>query len=110
MLLPVLDPLQMVIHLRMQRLPPFARDAENGVVAAHPALDGVVQVERRFRFSAQGLDPVAFPRFALAHAVEADEGGGADEVAEDGSAAGFEEAGEGDGGLGAVDGRGVAVG
>ena len=34
MLLPVPNPLQMVVHLRMLGLPRLAREAENGIVAA----------------------------------------------------------------------------
>ena len=47
------DPLQVVVHLRVHVLPVSAREAEDGVVAAHPALHAVVQVEGRFGFAAE---------------------------------------------------------
>lgn len=94
----------------MQRLPLLAREAENRVIAAHPALDRVVQVGHCLCVLSQVFDPCAFPSVAFLHLVEADEGGGVEEVADGGLAAGFEEAGEGDDGLGGFDGWGGAVG
>ena len=111
MLFPMPNPLQMVIDLRMQLLPIFARKAKNRVIAAHPALDQIMQVEGIFRFPTQVLNDLAFADFAFQRFVEADEGGCAEEVADHGFPAGFEEAGEGDDGLGAFDGWGfIAVG
>ena len=80
----------------MQRLPPLAREAEDWVVAAHPALHQVVQVGRRFCPPSQALHLVAFSGFGSEHLVEADEVGCRQEGAEDRFAEGFEKAGEGE--------------
>lgn len=93
----------------MQPLPILARKAENRVIASQPLLNQIMQVGILFRFSTQVLDDLAFARFAFERFVEADEGGCAEEVADHGFSAGFEEAGEGDGGLGSLDGWGFVV-
>ncbi len=93
MLLFVLNPLQVIIHLRVQAPPLFARKAKNRVITAYPVLDRIVQVESCFGFLPSALDFCTFSGVALLQLVEADEGGCAEEVAEDGFAAGFEEAG-----------------
>ena len=101
MLLPVPDPLQMVVHLRVHGLPVLAREAEDGVVAAHPALHAVVQVEGRFGFAAEALDGVEVP-VSLAFGLFGGTGAGAllgEEVAEDGAAAEVAEGGEEGSGL-----------
>ena len=56
MLLPVPDALQMVVHLRVRSLPVVARDAEDEVIAAHPLLHAVVQVEGCFGFLPKALE------------------------------------------------------
>lgn len=93
MLLFMPNSLQMIVHLREQRLPLFARKAKDWVITAHPALDRIVQVGSCFGFLPYLLNVFAFSGFALLHFVEADEGGCAEEIAEDGFAADFEEAG-----------------
>lgn len=109
MLLSMPDPLQMIIHLRVQRFPPFAREAENRVIAAQPALHRVVQVESRFGVFSEVFHPLELSGFGFQRLVEADEVGCAQEVAEEGFAADSEEAGEGQEGLGGFDGWGVTV-
>lgn len=110
MLLPMPDPLQMVIHLRVQGLPVLARDAEDGVVAAHPALHAVVQVKGRFGFLAEALDGVEVPGFLAFGGrfggVGAGGCGGGEEAAEEGAVAEVAEGGEEGGGL---DGWGFTV-
>ena len=93
----------------MQLLPRFTRKAKDRVLAAHPAVNQVVQVECRFCFLALFFDDLAFSRFGFEHFVEADEGGCDEEGVDYGLPAGFEEAGEGDDGLGGFDGGGFAV-
>lgn len=93
MLLFVPNPLQMIIHLRVQPPPLIARKAKGRVIAAHPTLDRIVQVQSCFGFLPQVLDFCTFPGVALLQLVEAHEGGCPEEVAEDAFAAGSEEAG-----------------
>ena len=88
----------------------LARKAKDRVITAHPALDQIMQVEVLFRFPTQVLNNLAFARFTFQRFVEADEGGCPEEVADHGFPAGFEEAGEGDDGLGAFDRGGFVVG
>ena len=104
MLLPMPDPLQMVIHLRVHVLPVLARGAEDGVVAPHPALHAVVQVEGRFGFLAEAFGGVEVAGFllALGRLFGGTTGAGAllgEEVAEEGAAAEVAEGGEEGGGL-----------
>ena len=102
MLLPVPDPLQMVVHLRMHVLPVLAGEAEDGVVAAHPALHAVVQVEGRFGFPAEALDGFEVPGFLAFGRVGGTGPGallGGEEVAEEGTAAEVAEGGEKGGAL-----------
>ena len=85
----------------MRVLPVLAGEAEDGVVAAHPALHAVVQVEGRFGLSAEALDGVEVPGFlALGRFGGTGAGGwGGEEAAEEGAAAEVAEGGEEGGGL-----------
>ncbi len=93
----------------MHPLPLLAREPENRIVAAQPSLNQVPEVRGCFGFLAEAFDACEVVGFGFEELREADEGGGEEEVAEEGFVEGGSEGGEGEEGLGGYDG-GVGVG